>query len=86
MVSTGDPHQCRSIDDWEVELLVGCVEVNEQVEDLIDNPVRTCARTVNLVDYHDRLQTISEGFFGHEAGLRHWAIHCIHNQQHRVNH
>ncbi len=71
VVDAGDAVQRRSVDDREVELLVGRVEVHEQVEHLIYNPVRACAVTVNLVDDHDRLQTVGEGLLGHEAGLRH---------------
>ena len=86
MVQTSDTVQRRRVNDREVQLLVGRVEVNEQVEDLVNNPVRTRARTVNFVDNNDWLQTMGESFFGHEARLWHWAIHCVNDQQNGVYH
>ena len=86
VIQTRDTVQRRSVNDREVQLFVGSVEVNEQVEYLIDNPVRTCARTVNFVDNNNWLQAMSKGFFGHEARLRHRTIHCINDQQNGINH
>ena len=86
VIQTRDTVQRGRVNDREVQLFVGRIEVNEQVEHLIDNPVRTRARAVNFVDDHDRLQTVGKSFFGHEARLRHRAIKGIYHQQHRVNH
>ncbi|CQN02362.1 hypothetical Protein ERS011763_04625 [Salmonella enterica subsp. enterica serovar Typhimurium str. DT104] len=86
MVQTRDTVQRRSVDDREVQLFVGRVEVNKQVEYLVNNPVRARARTVNFVDNHNGFQAMSKGFFGHEARLRHRAVKCVNHQQHRVNH
>ena len=82
MVDASDTLQRRGVNNREIELLVGRVKVNEQVEHLIDNPVRTRARAVNFVDDHDRLQAVGKCFFGHETRLRHWAVHRVDNQQH----
>ena len=86
VIQTGDTVQRRRINDREVQLFVGRVEVNEQVEDLVNNPVRTRARTVNLVDHNDRFQAVGKCFFGHEARLRHRAIKCVNHQQHGIHH
>ncbi len=86
VIQTCDTVQRRSVNDREVQLLVGCVEVNEQVEDLINNPVRTRARAVNFVDNHDWFQAMGECFFGYEARLRHWAVKCVNHQQHGIHH
>jgi hypothetical protein len=63
VVQTRDTVQRRSVDDREIQLFVGGAQVNEQVEYLIDNPVRTRAGTVNLVDNNDGLQAVGKGFF-----------------------
>jgi hypothetical protein len=86
VIQTRDTIQRRSVNDREVQLLVGRVEVNEQVEHLINNPVRTRARTVNLVDNNNRFQAMGKCFFGHEARLRHWAVKCVNHQQHGIHH
>jgi hypothetical protein len=62
VIQTRDTVQRRSVNDREVQLFVGRVEVNEQVEYLIDNPVRTRARTVNFVDNNNWLQAMGKGF------------------------
>ena len=74
------------VDHREVELLVAGAEGVEQVEHLVDDPVRTGAGAVHLVDHHDRLEAGGECLLGHEAGLRHGAVHRVHQQQHRVDH
>ena len=78
--------QGRGVDDREVQLLIGGAELVEQVEDLVDHPFRTGARTVDLVDHDDRLEAHREGLLGHEAGLRHRAVHRIDQDQHGVDH
>ena len=78
--------QGRSVDHREVKLLFGGAELVEEVEGLIDDPVGTGARTVDLVDDHDRLQTEGEGLAGHEARLRHRAFHGVDEEQNAVDH
>ena len=86
VVQAGVAVQRRGVDDREVELLVGRAELVEQVEHLVDDPVRTGARAVDLVDDHDRLEAHRERLLGHEAGLRHRAVHRVDQDQHRVDH
>ncbi|MNZ27469.1 hypothetical protein D3C78_446880 [compost metagenome] len=86
VVQTGDAVQGRGVDNLEVQLVVGGTEVVEQVEDLVQNPVRTRARTVNLVDDHDWTQAGFESLLGHETGLRHRAVLSVDQQQYGVDH
>ena len=67
-------------------MLFGRAQLVEQVEGLVDHPVRTRAGTVDLVHHHDRLEAKRQRFLGHEAGLRHRAFDRIHQQQHAVDH
>ncbi len=78
--------QARGIDDREVELLFGSAELVEEIEGVVDHPVRTRARAVDLVDDHDRLEAEGERLAGHEAGLRHRAFLGVDQQQHAVDH
>ena len=86
VIQTRNTVQRGSVNDREVQLFVGSIKVNEQVEYLIDNPVRARARTVNFVDNNNRLQTVGKSFLGDEARLRHRTIKGINHQQHRIYH
>ena len=76
----------RGVDDREVELLVAGAELVEEVEGLVDDPVRARTVAVNLVDHHDRLEAQGQRLLGHEAGLRHRAFDSIDEKQHAVDH
>ena len=86
LIQFGKAGQAGSIDDREVQLFVGCAQVVEQFECLVDNPAWTGRRFVDFVDNNDRFQTQSQGFFGHETGLRHRAFLCVNQQYDAVNH
>ncbi len=86
VIQTRNTVQRGSVNDREVQLFVGSIKVNEQVEYLINNPVRARARTVNFVDNNNRLQTVGKSFLGDEARLRHRTIKGINHQQHRIYH
>ena len=61
-------------------------EVVEEFEDLVHDPVRTGARTVNLVQHDDRLEATGESLHGHEAGLRHRAVNGVDEQADGIDH
>ena len=72
--------KCGSIDDREVELLVGRAETVEKVEGPIDHPVRPSSVAVDLVDHDDRNQSLREGFLRHKPGLGHGSLNGVHEQ------
>ncbi len=76
----------RCEDDREFQLLVGRAQLVEQVEGLVDHPVRTRARTVDLVDHDDRPEAHRESLLGDESRLRHRAVDGVDQQQHRIDH
>ena len=86
VVEAGIAVQGRGVDDREIQLLVGGAELVEQVEHLVDHPVRACAGAVDLVDHHDRAEAHRERLLGDEAGLRHRAVHRVDQDQHRIDH
>ena len=69
-----------------VELRVATAQVVEQLEHLIDYPIRPRARAINLVDHNNRLQTQLKGLGRHKARLRHRAVNSIDQQDHRIDH
>ena len=76
----------RGIDHREIELLLGCAQLVEQIEGGIDHVVEAGAGTVDLVDDHDRLEPLRERLARHEARLRHRPLDGIDEQQHTVDH
>src|SRR5260221_13010673 len=44
------------VNDWEIELLVGCLEFDEEIENLVQDFVRARVFPVDLVDNNNRLQ------------------------------
>ena len=78
--------QGRSIDHREVELVFIGAQTIEQIEGLIDHPVRARRRAVGLVDHHDRLETARQRLLGDERCLRHRPVDSIDQQQHAIDH
>ncbi len=85
-VVRGESLQGRGVDHGEVELRLRRTEPVEQVEGLVEHPVRPRLGAVDLVDHHDRAQAVRERLLRDEPRLRHRAIHRIHEQQHRIDH
>src|SRR5215469_11950407 len=46
------------VNDWKIELLVGCFELDEEIENHIDDFMRSCIFSVDLVNDNDRLQSV----------------------------
>src|SRR5438132_13073439 len=46
------------INDWEIELLVCCFQLNKKIENHIDDSVRPCVFSVDLVYDNDRLEFV----------------------------
>ena len=53
---------------------------------MIHRPVRTRAGTVNLVNDHNGVQTLVEGFLRNKTCLGHRPFGGIHHQQDRIDH
>ena len=77
--------ECRRVDNRKVQLLIGGTEFSKEIECLIDHPVRARIGTVHFVDNNDYFMTGLQGLFKDKAGLWHWAIHCIHEEEDAIN-
>ena len=76
----------RTVENREVELLVGGVERGEQVEHLVDHLDMAGVRTVDLVDDDDRLQADLERLADDELGLRHRPFGGVDQHDGRIHH
>jgi len=76
----------RGIKNGKIERIIVGVKGNKQIEDLIKDIVRTCVRTVHLVNYHDGLKFAGQGLGENKSRLRHRPIESVHQQQHSISH
>ena len=76
----------RTVDDGEVQLVLGAAKVEHQVEDHLIHLLGTAVQFVHLVHDHDGLQSDFQGLAQHEAGLRHGALEGIDQKQATVGH
>jgi hypothetical protein len=61
-------------------------ELDEEAEDLVEHLVAARVGPVDLVDHHERAQTVLEGLAQHEPRLRHRALGRVDEEEHRVRH
>ena len=69
-----------------VDLLLGSVQVEQKLQNLVDNFLVAGVGTVGLVNYNDDLVTQLERLLEHETGLRHGSLEGIHQQENAVYH
>ena len=73
------------VDDREIELVLGGIQIDEQIVDLVEHFLNAGIRAVDLVDHHDRSQPRLQGFHQHVAGLRQGTFAGIHQQHDAVH-
>ena len=76
----------RAVEHREVELLVGRVEVGEEVEDLVQHVVVALVGAVDLVDGDDRAHAALQRLGDHELGLRQRAFGGVDQHDDAVDH
>ncbi len=76
----------RAEDHREVGLRVGGAQFEEEVEGLVEGPLRVGLRAVDLVNDDDGAESEAQGSHEHVARLRHGPFVGIHQQKHRVDH
>ena len=75
-----------AVEHGEIELLVGGVEVGEQIEDLVQHVEVALVRAIDLVDRDDRAQTALQSLGDHEFGLRQRAFRGVDQHDDAVDH
>ena len=74
------------VEHRELELVLGGVEVDEEVVDLVQHLLGPRVLAVDLVDHHHRGQPGLQGLAEHVAGLGQGALGGVHQQHHPVHH
>ncbi len=85
-VHTSNAVQGTGVHNRAVQLLVSGTQIVKQVENLVNNPVWTCTRTVDFVDHYNGAQSGLKRFLGDKTGLRHRTVNGVDHQQYAVNH
>ncbi len=73
------------VEDRELQLILGGLEVDEEVVDLVEHLGRARVRAVDLVDDHDRRQPGFQRLLEHEARLGQRALGGVDQQEHPVD-
>ena len=76
----------RAVNNGTVQLLVGGVEIQKKLQNLIDHLVKPGVRSVDFVDHNDHLVVKRQSMLKHKAGLRHRAFGRVHQQKNAVDH
>ena len=76
----------RTINHGEIQLLLGGIEREHQIEYHLVNLLRAAVRLIHLVNYNDRLQADFECLLQHETCLRHRTFEGINQQQAAIGH
>ena len=76
----------RAVDHRKVQLVLGGVEREHQVEHHLVHFLRPAVGLVHLVDHHYGLQTYLKSLLQHEARLRHRPLEGVDQQQTTVSH
>ena len=74
-----------AVEDGKVELVLGGVEIDEQIVDFVQHLLRPRVTAVDLVDHHDGRQLGLQRFAQDIASLRQGALARVHQQQHAVH-
>ena len=85
-IGGGPSASSAGVEQGEVELFFGGIEVDEKIENIVMDLVRTGIRTVDLVDDHNRFQIEFERLVKHESGLGEGAFGGVYEKDHSVRH
>mmetsp|Transcript_13946 Transcript_13946/g.32817 ORF Transcript_13946/g.32817 Transcript_13946/m.32817 type:complete len:507 (+) Transcript_13946:329-1849(+) len=80
------PVAARRVDDGEVKLRLVRIEVCEQVKHLARHLVDTACLFVDLVDHHNRSDSLLQGLGKHKLGLSHRALLSVNQKEYTVDH
>ncbi len=85
-LALGDARAADRVERREIGLLVGRVEIAEEVEDLVEHLLRARVAAVDLVDDHDDREAELEALSEDEARLRQRALGRVDEEERAVRH
>src|SRR5437867_5458647 len=74
------------VNDWEIELLISRLQLDEEIENLVQDFVRARVFPVDLINDNNRLQFVLHRLAQNKTRLCLWPIVRIDNKQHAVHH
>src|SRR5205823_5740895 len=74
------------VNDWEIELLIARFQFDKKIENHVDDPMRSCVFSIDLIDDNDRLEFVLQRLAQNKARLRLRPIVRIDHEQHAVHH
>ena len=80
------PVAARAVDHRGVKLLLGRIQLHQELQDLVVHLRRLGVLAVDLVDDDHDLEPVGQGLAEHEAGLGLGAVIGVHEQENAVHH
>ena len=74
------------VNDGEIQLLIGGIELDEEVKDHVQHLVRPSIFPVDFIDDNDRPRLVLQGFAQDKLGLSLRAVMRVDDQQHAIHH
>ncbi len=69
-----------------VQLVIGCIQIHQEFQNLVYHFLRSRLRPVDLVDAHDDGQIQLQSLSQHKFGLRHGPLIGVYHEDHAVDH
>src|SRR5258708_25831565 len=74
------------INDREIELFVGSVQLDKEIEDHVQDLMRTCVLPIYFVNYDNRTSMILQRLAQDKFSLSLLPIMRVHHEEHTVDH
>ena len=74
------------IEEGAIQLRVGGVQIHQKLQHFIDDLIRSCLRTVYLIDADDDRKVEPQSFLQYKFGLRHRTLKSVDHQDDAVDH
>ena len=76
----------RTVDNGEIQLVLGCIQAEHQVEHHLVHFFGTAIWLIHLIHNNDRFQTNLQSFLQYKPCLRHRTFESIHKQNASIRH
>ena len=82
----GKTGSCRCENKRAVQLLIRCIQIHKQLQNLINNLIRSGFRTINLIDADNNGKVQIQRSLQNKFCLRHGTLISVYNQNNSVYH